>query len=231
MFKIDGLELAGVDSVVGLDLSLTGPGLAVMRAPWGDGPPFAMAATLPGFGKVSGRYASALSAFADKIIVEVVNRSSMTSGRVAVMESVLNQSGTGKATERGALWWMVAAGLERNGFAICTVHPTTRRTLSHDDEARKLLADARDALNAMKSTLTPKQLTSEKGRLSRLGKKATLQAQRRRWPDVAMKDDNAADALVCAELGARGLGWAGLPPLVNKNLPGAIRALGIEKKE
>lgn len=230
MKVIDGAEFEHIDSVFGIDLSLTAPGIALIHEPWGSEAAPAQALTLKGLGPVRNRYASALSDYALRIVAEITSRALRSRGRIAVMEAVLNQSGTGKATERGALWWMVAAGLEAEGFAICTVHPTTRRSLAFDATGRALLAEERAKITG-DSSLTPKEVALAKARMSRLAKKVGQQSQQRRWPKVEIPDDNAADALVCAELGARALGWAGLPELENKNLPKAIRALGITEKE
>lgn len=213
MFVIDGMEYAFVDAVLGVDLSLTAPGVAMVSSPWGDEPARATATTLTGLSKGRYQQASALRELALQVARAAYSMTSRHLGAFVVMESVLVQSGTGKATERAALWWMVAAELEAAGIAVTRLHPTTRKSLALDDEGRSVLR----AMSAAER--------------KRAAKRVGLQSVRRRWSGVVLPDDNAADALVCAEVGARALGWAGLPPLENKNLPGAIRALGIEEKE
>lgn len=210
--RIDGREFERVDIVFGIDLSLTAPGVAFVTEPWGGGAAEARAVTLSGLVKSKHREASALEDLAQRVYLAVRSMMARHPEAFAVMESVLVQSGTGKATERAALWWMVAARLERAGIPVTRLHPTTRKSLALDDRGR---ADLR-ALDAA-------------GR-KRAGKRIGLQSMRRRWPSVVLADDNSADALVCAELGARAIGWAGLPELNNKNLPNAIRALGIEER-
>lgn len=212
MIVVEGLEFANVDAVLGVDLSLTAPGLARILEPWGGSVPHATATTLSGMPNAKRRKATELDLFAERIVRGAESMLARSPHSIAVIEAVLVQSGTGKATERAALWWMVAAGLEKLGCAIVTVHPSTRKSLALDDQGRGELR-----------SMTAAQRKNA-------GKRIGLQSMRRRWPSVVLPDDNAADALVCAELGARALGWAGLPENTNPNLPKAIGALGIEER-
>lgn len=228
---IDGVKFEQPGLVIGLDLSLTSPGLAALYRPWGSERPRAVAKTLKRVPTGEQQRGLILAKAARDLVLEVTACAIREDEVVVVMEALLLQSGTGKAPERAAFWWMVRGELEACGYLVATVHPTTRRSLSHDDEARKMLAAAAAELKARTPHLTVAQIRTEKGRLSRLGKKVTLEAQRRRWPDLEIPNDDAADALVCADLGARALGWAGLHPLNNKNLSSAIKSLGIIEGE
>lgn len=215
MLAVDGFVVPRFDLVVGIDLSLTGPGIAAIYDPWGDPGEMARAkATTLGRVSVdedkrgfvlrlaSSRVADMVGSLADRSIHTLV-----------VMESLLLQSMTGKAPERAAFWWMVRGELEARGYPVTRVHPTTRKSLGLDEQGAAELKSMDPATR------------------KRSAKRVGLQSMRRRWPGVVLPDDNASDALVCAELGARALGWNGLPELNNKNLPGAIRALGIEERK
>ena len=204
--------------VVGLDLSLTAPGIARILPAWGAEPAHAVATTLDRVPTGEQDRGLVLLEAAQRIARRAMTLVQFAGDNpVAVMEALLLQSTNGKAMERAAFWWMVRAQLELRGFEVVSVHPTSRRSIAMDEAAR---AEWRDAPKAQKSLV---------------GKRAVLASVRRRWPGVVLPDDNAADALVCAEVGAHALGFAGLPSLAGaqlKSLRSAIGALGItERKE
>lgn len=230
MLRCDGFVLHKPGVVVGLDLSLTAPGLAAVFSPWGDETPRAVATTLGRVPTAEHQRGLVLANAAGGVADAVQSIASREPEVLVVVEALLLQSGTGKAPERAAFWWMVRGELERRGIPVATVHPTTRRSLSHDAEAVAKLAAARAAVKA-RGPLTKKEADSEKRRLAKLGKTVTVETARRRWPKVVLASDDAADALVCADLGARALRWAGLPAISNKNLSNAITALGITEGE
>lgn len=215
MWVVDGFEMPRVDMVIGVDLSLTGPGIAAISEPWGRAGEVveAKATTLSRVPSDTAQRGLTLRRSADRVAQMATNLAARAPFVLVVMEGLLLQSGTGKAPERAAFWWMVRGELEARGYAVTSVHPTTRKSLGLDDEGR-------EALRRMSTADRKKN-----------AKRVGLQSMRRRWPGVVFPDDNASDALVCAELGARALGWKGLPELNNKNLPGAIRALGIEERK
>lgn len=236
MLVIDGQEIAEPEVVIGIDLSLTGPGLAVIRRPWpgSDAGPIAQTAVAARVPVEERQRGLVLKRAARRIVKDCLQLTGASAARIACMESLLLQSGTGKAPERAAFWWMVRAELESAGFVVVRLDPNTRRSLAHDDIATSEISAARAELKARKPTMTPKQIASASGQISRLGKKLGVQSQQRRWPRVSFRDDNAADALVCAEVVAQALGWGGFPDLGkrrNKTMSGAIGALGIERKE
>lgn len=215
MLAVDGFVVPRFDLVVGIDLSLTGPGIAAVYEPWGmaDEVVRARATTLGRVPPDEDKRGWHLSMASSRVADMVTNLADRSVNVLVVMEALLLQSGTGKAPERAAFWWMVRGELEARGYPVTRVHPTTRKSLGLDDEGR-------EALRRMSPADRKKN-----------AKRVGLQSMRRRWPAVVFPDDNASDALVCAELGARALGWSGLPELNNKNLPGAIRALGIEERK
>lgn len=206
------------DVVMGLDLSLTAPGIARVTRPWGDEQPEARATTLDRVPTTEAMRGVVLHEAAERIArrVQALTLGHAPFETLVVVEALLLQSGTGKAPERAALWWMVRAQLELRGFEVVSVHPTSRRSIAMDEQAR---AEWRDA---------PKE------RKSSTGKRAALASVRRRWPGVTLPDDNAADALVCAEVGARALEFENMPALdgaQEKSLRSAIGALGITEGE
>lgn len=228
MIQVDGFTFSAPGIVVGLDLSLTAPGIAAVYQPWGDGAPRAVATTVDRVPTGSEQRGLILAKAAGRIARRVAQMAARETEVLVVIEALLLQSGTGKAPERAAFWWMVRGELEGMGYAVTSVHPTTRRSLSHDAEAVAKLADARAEIKAL-GDLPKSEADKHKRRLARLGKTVTVETARRRWPQVVLPDDDAADALVCADLGARALGWQGLPALDNKNLSSAIKSLGITK--
>lgn len=210
--------MSSYEAVVGLDLSLTAPGIARILPPWGDEPAHAVATTLDRVPTDEMDRGLVLLEAAQRIARRAMTLVQAASGeRLAVMEALLLQSANGKAMERAAFWWMVRAQLELRGFEVVSVHPTARRSIAMDDAAR---AEWRNAPKHQKAAA---------------GKRAVLASVRRRWPGVVLPDDNAADALVCAEVGAHRAGFAGLPYLAGpqmKSLLNATEALGItERKE
>lgn len=214
MWVVDGFVVPRFDLVVGIDLSLTGPGIAAIYEPWGmaDETARAKATTLGRVPPDEDQRGLHLRLSASRVADMVTNLADRSTNVLVVMEKLLLQSMTGKAPERSAFWWMVRGELEARGYPVTSVHPTTRKSLGLDERgAEELKAMAPDVRK-------------------RSAKRVGLQSMRRRWPGVVFPDDNASDALVCADLGARALGWNGLPELNNKNLPGAIRALGIEER-
>lgn len=228
MLSVDGFEFAEPGLVVGLDLSLTAPGVAALYRPWGDETPRAVATTVDRVPTTVDKRGLVLREAAARIGRTVEKLAARESEVLVVIEALLLQSGTGKAPERAAFWWMVRGELENRGYAVTSVHPTTRRSLSHDAEAVATLAKFRAAVKALGALPKP-EADRNKRRLAKLGKTVSVETARRRWPSVVLPDDDAADALVCADLGARALEWRGLPELDNKNLPGAIKSLGITK--
>lgn len=201
--------------VVGLDLSLTAPGIAALVEPWGEERPHVVAATLDRVPPTTKRRGVVLHEAAKRIAHRAEVLAVRSSYPVAVMEAILTQSSTGKAMERAAFWWMVRAQLELRSFTVVEVHPTSRRSIAMDAEARAAWAAA------------PKSQKTD------VGKRAALASVRRRWSGVVLPDDNAADALVCAEVGANALGWPGMPELVGpqlKSLRNAIGALGLKRE-
>lgn len=215
MWAVDGFVLPRVDLVAGLDLSLTGPGIAAITEPWGYSGEMAKAyATTLGRVPVDeDQRGLVLRLSATRVADMVTNLADRAEYVLVVMEKLLLQSMTGKAPERSAFWWMVRGELESRGYAVTSVHPTTRKSLGLDERGA--------------ADLKGMSAADRKKNAKRVG----LQSMRRRWPGVVFPDDNASDALVCADLGARALGWGHLPELNNKNLPGAIRALGIEERK
>lgn len=221
MWKLDGRRIVP-GPVVGVDLSLTGPGLSIITDPWGrDG-------VHAGARAVTLDRVPVGEAFRGQTLLEAAHRVAATAhniavmagggaGTLVVMEALLLQSANGKAPERAAFWWMVRGHLECMGMAVAKLNPTTRRSLAMDAAAMLAYKDL------------PKTSTKQAK-----GKQLALASIRRRWPGVTLPDDNAADALVCAEVGAHALGFAGLPALEagkKKILTGAIQALGVTKEE
>lgn len=206
--------------VIGLDMSLTGPGIARLSKPWGDELPHAVATTLDRVPSIEAKRGLVLLEAAERIARRAL---SLVGGNSAdtlvVMEAVLLQSTTGKPIERAALWWQVRGQLELRGFDVASVHPTSRRSIAMD-------AVARSAYNAYRGK------PSGKGKF---GKDLVLQSVRRQWPGVVLPDDNAADALVCASVGAHALGWR--LPLQDaakaqiKSLGSAAVALAIDERK
>ena len=209
--------MSGYEAVVGLDLSLTAPGIAHILPTWGAEPAHAVATTLDRVPTGEQDRGLMLHEAAERVADRAAKLALLTGGeRLAVMEALLLQSANGKAMERAAFWWMVRAQLELRGFEVVSVHPTSRRSIAMDEAAR---AEWRDAPKAKKSLV---------------GKRAVLASVRRRWPGVVLPDDNAADALVCAEVGAHRAGFAGLPYLAGpqmKSLLNATEALGIGERK
>ena len=216
MLIVDGVEMPRVDSVIGLDLSLTGPGLALIEEPWGKHDPVRpIALTMDRVPRGEAQRGLILKEAAEAVGHLAAESTKRHMFRVACMEALLLQSGSGKAPERAAFWWMVRAQLELRGFEVVSVHPTSRRSIAMDDAAR---AEWRNAPKHQKAAA---------------GKRAVLASVRRRWPGVVLPDDNAADALVCAEVGAHRAGFAGLPYLAGpqmKSLLNATEALGITER-
>ena len=208
--------MSGYEAVVGLDLSLTAPGIARILPAWGAESAHAVATTLDRVPTGEQDRGLMLLEAAQRVARRAMTLVQYAGDNpVAVMEALLLQSTNGKAMERAAFWWMVRAQLELRGFEVVSVHPTSRRSIAMDEAAR---AEWRDAPKAQKSLV---------------GKRAVLASVRRRWPGVVLPDDNAADALVCAEVGAHALGFAGLPSLAGaqlKSLRSAIGALGITER-
>ena len=208
--------MSGYEAVVGLDLSLTAPGIARILPAWGAESAHAVATTLDRVPTGEQDRGLVLHEAAERVADRAAKLVMMVGGeRLAVMEALLLQSANGKAMERAAFWWMVRAQLELRGFEVVSVHPTSRRSIAMDDAAR---AEWRNAPKHQKAAA---------------GKRAVLASVRRRWPGVVLPDDNAADALVCAEVGAHRAGFAGLPYLAGpqmKSLLRATEALGITER-
>lgn len=202
-----------VECVIGIDLSLTGPGLARISKPWGSERAHAVATTLDRVPTIEVMRGAVLHEAAERIARRALRLCLGTSDEsLIVMEALLLQSTNGKAMERAAFWWMVRAQLELYGFTVMSVHPTSRRSIAMDDAARKMWRDA------------PKKQKAA------VGKRAVVQSVGRRWSGVILPDDNAADALVCAEVGAHAARFSGLPQLAGpqlKSLSNAIGALDI----
>lgn len=217
MIVVDEQALTHADAVLGLDLSLTGPGIAAISEPWFPGDvPLMKATTLSRVPTTSRARGQVMADAAERIARAARDMVPRALYPIAVAEALLLQSGTGKAPERAAFWWMVRAELERMGVPVVSVHPTSRRSIVMDDAARA-------ELNAM-----------PKAERTKRGKAVGLESARRRYPAIVLADDNAADALVCAEVGARAVGWEGFPDLGDaqkKSMSNAISALGIERKD
>lgn len=228
MLTVDGFELSDPGIVVGLDLSLTAPGIAALYKPWGSEAPRGVAATMERVPTGEAKRGLVLRDAAQRIAGRVSALAEREPEVLVVAEALLLQSGTGKAPERAAFWWMVRGELEARGYAFTSVHPTTRRSISHDAKAVAKLAAERATVKSF-GPLPKSEADRHKRRLAKLGKTVTLETARRRWPSVVLPDDDAADALVCADLGARALGWPGMPVIDNKNLSSAIKSLGITK--
>lgn len=211
--------MSAYDVVVGIDLSLTGPGIARVSRPWGDEPAHAVGTTLDRVPALEEMRGLVLHEAAERVArrARAMAIAATPDTTLVVMEALLLQSTNGKAMERAAFWWMVRAQLELQGFTVVSVHPTSRRSIAMDTQAR---AEWRNAPKSQKSAA---------------GKRAVLASVRRRWSGVVLPDDNAADALVCAEVGAHAAGFAGLPYLDGpqmKSLLNATGALSItERKE
>lgn len=206
--------MARYDCVLGIDLSLTGPGLARISKPWGDEPAHAVATTLDRVPAIETLRGVVLHESAERVArrARAMAMAASPDTTLVVMEALLLQSTNGKAMERAAFWWMVRAQLELQGFTVASVHPTSRRSIAMDSEARKLWRDA------------------SKSQKAAVGKRAVVQSVGRRWSGVVLPDDNAADALVCAEVGAHAARFSGLPQLAGpqlKSLSNAIGALDI----
>lgn len=206
-----------VECVIGVDLSLTGPGLARISRPWGSERAHAVATTLDRVPAVETLRGLVLHEAAERVARRARAMMIATSPdtTLVVMEALLLQSTNGKAMERAAFWWMVRSQLELQGFTVVSVHPTSRRSIAMDSEARKLWREA------------------PKSQKAAAGKRAVVQSVGRRWSGVVLPDDNAADALVCAEVGAHAARFSGLPQLAGpqlKSLSNAISALDITER-
>ena len=203
-----------VECVIGIDLSLTGPGLARISKPWGGERAHAVATTLDRVPAIEELRGLVLHESAERVArrVRAMAIAATPDTTLVVMEALLLQSTNGKAMERAAFWWMVRSQLELHGFTVASVHPTSRRSIAMDSEARQLWRNA------------------PKNQKAAAGKRAVVQSVGRRWSGVVLPDDNAADALVCAEVGAHAAGFLGMPYLSgpqHKSLLNATSALGI----
>ncbi|HEX2905049.1 MAG TPA: hypothetical protein VHO01_16465 [Jatrophihabitans sp.] len=163
--------------VIGLDLSLTATGVAMVDLT--DGEIFTWRL------KTTGRKGATATETALRISGMVRDIGEWISDQttapiqqwrdwLAVIESPSFGSKGGAAHERGGLWWGVAGTLADMAVPIATVAPTSR------------------ALYATGN--------------GRADKKEVIAAVRGRHPEVDIPDDNVADALTLAAMGARHLG-------------------------
>lgn len=150
--------------VVGLDISLTGTGVASSRG-WADTVGRADITRLPLLQRID-----AVDQLADAILEMVPGRPDL----VVVEVPAFSRTGGG-SLERSALWWQVVRALAHRGAPLAPVHNNTRMRYA-----------------------TGKGLAS---------KSAIIDAVARRFPMFETGgDDNLADAVVLAAMGADWLG-------------------------
>ena len=157
--------------VVGLDLSLTSTGVAVVDDEPADG-----------VGRVVGRVTSSGKATATlrerhhrlQLLCQRVAALAWPSNLVVVEGPSFGQHRQGGQHDRAGLWWLVVSTLHDVGVPVVEVPPSVRSKY------------ATGAGNASKD--------------------AVLAAVVRRYPDVEVRGNDEADALVLAAMGARHLG-------------------------
>lgn len=166
--------------VVGLDLSLTCTGMARL---WVDVPCFET-----GRAKSTGKKSatveqtalriSSLACDINSFVFDGYDDDAIHDTKLAVIESPSFGSVGGAAHERGGLWWRVASELAELCIPIATVAPKTREKYA---------------------------MGVAKGKGAE-GKKAVKLAVQARYGHLAdIPDDNVADAVVLAAMGARWL--------------------------
>ena len=158
-------------NVVGIDLSLTGTGLAFIN---NDITVRTISSKGRATATITERY-ERVSAHANRIVANILD--GLPNGpRLAVLEQPAQSKGAlpGQLDSHG-LWWLVMYWL-RNEMPVAHVSPSTR----------------------------PVYATGK----GNAGKDAVLAAVVRRYPNVPVANNNEADALILAAMGAR---WAGTP--------------------
>lgn len=154
--------------VTGVDLSLTGTGLASIDDQFGE--PYVHTKVLtskPDNGTVHNRY-KRLEAIASRVI-------KFCEGSNLVVIEGPSYASAGRGTfDRAGLWWWVVSILELTEVPCIEVPPNTRR-----------------------------KWATNNGQAS---KAAVAVAVGRMWPEVTTVDDNDADALALATIGAQILG-------------------------
>lgn len=114
--------------VAGLDLSLTGTGVALVDTRHATMPVYFVEgspppADAPGYDRASvADRAERLAVLADRILADLL----LLPLDLAVLEGPAMHSRHGQPHERGGLWWMVADGLRVRGVPLAEVAPTAR---------------------------------------------------------------------------------------------------------
>jgi crossover junction endodeoxyribonuclease RuvC len=152
--------------IVGLDLSLTATGIAVID----DGQ---IRVTTCGS---KGTNADTLHARNNRLSLmrHLVGELIYPGITLAVVEAPDTSRATGKVHDRSGLWWLIVSELLGNYVNVAEVPPSVL-----------------------------KKYATGKGNAA---KDDVLMAVARRWPDVELRDNNGADALILAAMGARHLG-------------------------
>lgn len=165
--------------IVGLDLSLTSTGVAILAARTGsayvdriksDAPkterhPRTNKPLPPTLQQRIDRLRSLKNQIADAV---------PEGARLVLVEGPSMGSKTGHQHDRSGLWWLVTNELDDRGFTVVEIPPSNRM-----------------------------KYATGKGQIS---KDAVLAAVVRRYPDVEVSGNDEADALVLAAMGARHLG-------------------------
>ena len=164
--------------VIGLDLSLTSTGVAVVTC--GPGiEPTAAVTRISSKGKadadLEARY-QRLLALQLQVIRHVDNAGErdFDTADLVVIEQPAYSRTTGHQHDRSGLWWLIVHRLKLDGIPVAEVAPSAR----------------------------PKYATGK----GNAGKDEVLAAVVRRYPDVPVAGNDDADALVLAAMGARHLG-------------------------
>lgn len=165
--------------IVGIDLSLTGTGLASVERIEGTGLDLDrievdthVVGTKPDSGTLYSRH-KRLEVMAARIVAYAKDAT------MVAIEGPSYASGGRGTWDRAGLWWWVVSVLETVGTPVIEVPPTTRTKWATDN--------------------------------GRASKSAVAVAICRMWPDVTTHDDNDADALCLATIGAQLLEMKGVP--------------------
>lgn len=152
--------------IVGLDLSLTATGVAVLQ--WRAGDVFVETFTLKSKGKADDNLLARdarLRALSGHVVQSVG-----PAGLVVIEQPAFSQTG-GSHHDRSGLWWLTVNALHERGITVAEVSPTTL-----------------------------KKYVTGKGNASKMDVMAKMI---RLMPEVEIANDNEADALGLALMGAR----------------------------
>lgn len=194
-------------SAVGLDLSLTASGLAIVKGDMESGaygaacrrvrskaPPTERGPKGKPLPPTLGQRRHRLHKLAHEIVDVVLPRNGGRLPGIVVIEQPAYSKTQGSQHDRSGLWWQVVEGLWERNVRVVEVSPTQ-----------------------------VKKYATGKG--AGVSKEEVMAAVIRRYQEVGVADDNEADALVLAAMGARFLGYPLEHSLPAKHLEamGAVR--------